>query len=151
MASFPLMSLSNSPPPLLGDAQVASAQNHSLLVEESCGGGGQDGCQVWRGVQAQPCSACPKQPVHAPEPSAVYFTYILTWWSASSSLFHPWNETNPPIHTWATKASGSAGGTPWVSLLIFVWENKGLYFLEKYFKAVSFITNSPSCSIHYLL
>lgn len=95
---------------VMGDVQVALVWSRNLLVEESCGGGSQDECQ------AQPCSACPKQPVHEPEPSAVYFTYILTWCSASSLLFHPWNETNPPIHTWATKALGLACGTAWLLL-----------------------------------
>lgn len=90
---------------------AALAQTHSLLVKESCGGGSQDGCQVWRGAQAQPCSACPKQPVHEPEPSAVDFAYILAWCSASSSLYHPWKETNPPVHTPATKPASSAGRT----------------------------------------
>lgn len=114
MAQFPCMGFSNSPPPLMGVAQVALAQTRSLLVEEPCGGGSQDGCQVWRGAQVQPCSARPKQPVHEPEPSAVHFTYIFTWCSANSSLFHPWNEPNPPVLTWATKTSGSAGRTLWL-------------------------------------
>ena len=34
----------------MGDAQVALAQIHSLLVEESCGGESQDGCLVWWGL-----------------------------------------------------------------------------------------------------
>lgn len=72
------MGFSNSPPPLMGVVQVALAQTPSLLVEESCGEGSQAECQVWRGAQAQPSSARPKQPVHGPEPSAVHFTYILS-------------------------------------------------------------------------
>lgn len=35
----------------------------------------------------RPCSAHPTQQEHKPEPSAVNFTYILTWCSASSLLF----------------------------------------------------------------
>lgn len=142
------MASSNSPPLPIGEAQVALAQTHSLLVEESCGGGSQDGCQVWMGARVQPCPARPKQPVHEPEPSAVHFTYILTWCSASSSLFHPWNETNPPVLTWATKAPGSAGRTTWFVFWFLPEKTNKLYFPETHFKH---IYHKPSSKLHSLL
>lgn len=145
------MSLSNSPPPLMGDVQVALVEIHSLLVEESCGGGSQNRCQVWRGAQAQPCSACPKQPVYEPEPSAVYFTYSLIWCSASGLLFHPRNETNPPIHTWATKALGSAGRTPWLLFWFLSERTKDYTSQQCLFKAVSFQRYQPSYKLNPLL
>lgn len=102
---------------------------------------------------AQPCSACPKQPVHEPEPSAVHFTYILTWCSASStppSFFHPFKETNPSL---------SSCGPPELGVQLaghmvtgFCLKKQGrLYLPESYFKAVPFITSTPPSSILYLL
>jgi len=136
----------------MGVVQVALAQTRSLLDEKSYCGGSRDGCQVWRGAQTSPCSARPKQPVHEPEPSAVHCTYIPAWCSASGSLFHPRNETNAPVLTWATKASGSAGKTHFGLLP----EKTKSYTSQKHIlKAVSFITNplssSTSCHDHMCL
>lgn len=74
LVGFAWVALPLSPP--AGVVHIVLGQTHGLLLQEPC-----CGMEAGRlpGLEgAQPCSACPKQPVHEPEPSAVHFTYILT-------------------------------------------------------------------------
>lgn len=98
---------------------------------------------------APPCSARPKQPVHEPEPSAVHFTYSTFSLDAlpAAHFFHPWNGTNPPVLTGATKALGSAGSTPWLLLCILPEKTKAyisLNHVSKQYHLSQTLVGTPS-------
>lgn len=135
--------------------QVALAWPHCLMVVESrCGGEG-----VGMGARSGGVYR-PGHAQHVPNNRCTIQSHLLSI-SLTFSLdavptlgfFHPWNETNLPV---LPPSSHQSLGFSWphttVTLLWFLpWENKELHFPETYSKVVSFITNSLSSSIPYLL
>lgn len=123
----------------MGVVQVVSGQTHSLLW------GKQDECQVWRGhhhAQHILNNRCTNQS-HL---LSISLTFSLDALPAAH-FFHPWNGTDPPVLTGATKALGSAGRTSWLLLCILPEKTKGyisLNHISKQYHLSQTLVGTPS-------